>query len=257
MIEGPGSPPSKEHPSMKTILRVLILALLLQAIPSATQAEVLVYKFANKAHRGVKIEDGTRRTYFWPENGSDKIDLYVFFEPDEIDEAKISSQITRMGVPIVPGTLGVNHTKRQKRILGSDPGEPTEPGFTCWGRYRGPGNKRYLAVLEAKREPFDGTPRDSSVAIWQGPCTLLDIGGGLTEYYPLNLTWSLWRVDGGFNGSVGSHRDGRQYKTAVTPVALDLATTRAVNNVGLDRAGAIEYACDNLFPDYIELTPDP
>jgi len=242
---------------MKTTLCLISLAFFLPtAFPSA-QAEVLVYKFNNKAHRGSKIEDGTRGSYFWPKDGSDRIDLYVFFEPDEIDESKISSQITRMGVPIVPGTLWVNHTKRQKRILGSDPGEPADSGFTCWGRYRGPGNKRYLAVLEANREPFDGTPRDSSVAIWQGPCTLLDIGGGLTEYYPLNLTWSLWRVDGGFNGSVGSHRDGRQYKTAVTPVALDLATTRAVNNVGLDRAGAIEYACDNLFPDYIELTPDP
>lgn len=242
---------------MRTTLSVISLAcLLITAFPSA-QAEVLVYKFNNKAHRGIKTEDGSRSSYFWPRGDSDSIDLYVFFEPDEIDDTETTSQITRKGVTLVPGTLWVNHTKNQKKIGGDAPGGPVRSGFTCWGRYRGPGNKRFLAILDADREPFDGTPRDSSISLWQGPCTLLDIGGGLSEYYPLKLTWSVWRVDGGFNGSIGSHRDGRQYKSAVTPVTLDLATTRAVNNLSLDRAGAIEYACDNLFTDYVELTPDP
>jgi len=233
---------------------VLAPLLLLFVSYSSGFSEVVVYKFNNKSSKGVKIEDGQKNSWFWPKDGSDKIDFYVFLEPGDDDQIKESRAVNRNGIDVCPGTLLVNHTKMQKKIGGKDPHETPKIGFSLWGRYRDPGNKRYLAVLTASRGAGAG-PLDSHIDLWQGTCSLLDVGGGFTEYYPLKLVWNIWRMDGTFDGSVGTHRDGRCFKTATTPVALDLVTTRAVNNLGLDRAGAVIFACDTLYPTYQEVAP--
>ncbi|NDB96841.1 MAG: hypothetical protein EBZ78_11895, partial [Verrucomicrobia bacterium] len=100
---------------------ILASLLLLFVHHSSGFSEVLVYKFNNKSSKGVKIEDGQKNTWFWPKDGSDKIDFYVFLEPGDDDQIKDSLAITRNGIDICPSSLLVNHTKMQKRIGGKDP----------------------------------------------------------------------------------------------------------------------------------------
>jgi hypothetical protein len=72
----------------------------------------------------------------------------------------------------------------------------------------------------------------------------------------MKMSFQIWRIDGGFSDTFATTQDGRQTKYATATLNLDLASTKSINQLGLDQADAVLWLLSNLYPAYTNLTPD-
>lgn len=239
----------------------LFAALVWVSIPAS--AEILVYGTKPKTWSAYHIEEGVQHRrpdipddptveegfYFWTLNGIDR-----FLSDDDL----LPPQVNYRGQLFYPTTVYLSHSRKTKKVKGSRLQEIDEShSQTFYGRAVAPGGKRiFKALYQQWEDPrLDEKPTDTGIGILEGVCSLIDVGGGLTGYYPPKITLQIWRVDGSFAGSVGSYQDGRKIKYSNWPMVLYQALTREINNRSLNKSDAVIFAVGYLFPNYTELDP--
>jgi len=234
--------------------RIFSVGLLLSIILlGEAHSEILVYKLNGGSAKGKKIDDG-QTSSSWP--GIPKtIDTYLVLDFNGIDASNPERQITYLGKTFYPTQAIFDHKNRTKQAYG---GLFPNIGYTVYGRSYGADRKRVFTVLDLQRDgktSADGA-HDSGAGIGQGPASWLDIGTGRSGYYAMKMSYQIWRIDGGFSDTFATTQDGRQTKNASATLNLDLASTKSINQLGLDQADAVLWLLSNLNPSYTELTPD-
>jgi len=209
---------------------------------SQSFAEILVYKADLKNARGTQINDGI--TTPWGSSTAN-ISSYAIFNLDGIDATQ-KDILTFNNKPYVPGSLTIDPQSRLciKEVDDYLPPKANDVDKTIYGVCR-QGNNRIFNILYMQRDAANqsGT-HDTGVGTASGLATLQNIGGGFTGYYANLLNFIITRIDGGFEGSVGSYKDGRQWKNATVPLSLDIALTRAANDRRLNKTQTMAYICN-------------
>jgi hypothetical protein len=234
--------------------RIFSVGLLLSIILlGEAHSEILVYKLNGGSAKGKKIDDG-QTSSSWP--GIPKtFDAYLVLDFNGIDASNDERQITYLGKTFYPTQANFDHKNRTKQAYG---GLFPSIGYDVYGRSYGSDRKRVFTWLHLQRDgraSADGA-HDSGAGIGQGPASWLDIGTGRSGYYAMKMTFQIWRIDGGFSDTFATTQDGRQTKYASATLNLDLASTKSINQLGLDQADAVLWLLSNLSPSYTELTPD-
>ena len=209
---------------------------------SHSSAEILVYKADLKNAKGTQINDGV--TTPWG-TSSANISYYLIFNLDGIDATQ-KDILTFNNKSYVPGSLCIDPQSRlcTKEVDDYLPPKANDVDKTIYGVCR-QGNNRIFNILYMQRDAANqsGT-HDTGVGTASGLATLQNIGGGFTGYYANLLQFIITRLDGGFDGSVGSYKDGRQWKNATVPLYLDIALTKAANDRRLNKTQTMTYICN-------------
>ena len=218
-------------------------------------AEILVYKSSVNRWSSILIQNGTKSAWVKAPRGS-KMDAYSLYYLDGTSRILPAPMMTYRGKTFKPYGIYVDHKLKTKQITGGTPAnEADNTEQTFYGRSRGPGGQRIFRILYQQWEPNPDGSYDTAVSVGEGPCQILNVGGGTSGYYAPKIAGQGWRLDGRFNGPAGPYQDGLQLKYLASSSDLDLVTTKAINDNALTLSDAFAYLIQAIFPSYTELDP--
>ena len=222
--------------------KVVLLSILIAVLLSPhCHAEILVYKADLRNASGTQINDG--KTTAWGQSNSSAI-VYYIMNLDGIDSTK-RDIFTYNGKQYVTGILTVDPASRMciKEVDDSIGSKVNDVDKTIYGRCRNESSVFFNFLYMQRDVANQSGTHDTGIGSATGLAILQNIGGGISGFYANTLTFALSRLDGSFDGSRGSYKDGRQWKKVVLPLNLDIALTRAANDRTLNKAQTMDYIC--------------